>query len=188
MIRRATADGLPLIPTDQEENLTDLPHRAIAAARAADAVLGGGRAPDDGWYARAAHATRTLATTLGIDPGIVVARPDPIRGRGRPGAGEVQLAVIQTLAGADLASSEDLFFIPDVARDDAFLWLLPCSDCHQLVPTYRVASLVDLGRHFDWETSSSSEPDTSQFATDPAHFRQCHRRHDRDLQEVRSLR
>ena len=81
--------------------------------------------------------------------------------------------MIQTLADADLASFDDLIFIPDFGRADVFLWLLPCLECRRLVPTYRIASLVDFGRRIDPELPAISDPDTEQFSTDPGHARGC---------------
>lgn len=162
------ADGAP----------AGLPQRALAAARAAKAVLEDTPTPDATWHDRAALATRTLATTLGIDPGTVIARPDMIRLRGLRGALEVQLAVIQTLADIDAPSSEDLVFIPEFGGTETFLWLLPCPECHQTVPTYRVASLIDLGRHIEAELSHGRAPDTAQFDSDPGHRRNCSCRRD----------
>jgi hypothetical protein len=175
---RTTTDQFLSFGSGPVPSLVGLPERAVAAARAAEAVLGDAPAQDATWHERASLATRTLATTLGIDPGTVIARPDRVRPRGLRGALEVQLAVIQTLSGADIPSSEDLMFIPEFGRTDTFLWLLPCPGCHQTVPTYRVGSLVDLGRHIDGELSIGRAPDTEQFATDPAHHRGCSRRRD----------
>jgi hypothetical protein len=150
--------------------------RAVAAARAADAVLGAGPAPDAAWRERAARAVRMLAGALGVDPALVLARPDTGRRYGHLGALEVSLTVLpaSTSTGSRADSGkEELTFIPEIGNQQAFLLLRPCPRCGRQVPTYRVLSLVDLGHILDPDRPTPVSADTEQFGTDPGHSGGC---------------
>jgi hypothetical protein len=151
--------------------------RAITAARTAALLVPAGRT-DMAWHDRAARAVRILASTLGIHPADVLARPDPTRRYGFLNAPEVLLHINNAGASHADGFGDDLQFIPEIGRTDVFLRLMPCPECRQLVPTHRITSLADLGRHLDPDRASTRRlaPDTEQFATDPEHTPACSRR------------
>lgn len=155
--------------------------RAVTAARAR-AALATRESTDRSWRDCAGRAVRILASTLGVDPVAVLARPDPERRQGLLGTPGVLLYVLtDDTAGPRDGSAGfqgELLFIPEEGRSDVFLRLMPCADCGRFVPTHRVTSLADLGLHLDPEaTRSAREPDVPQFHADPAHGPRCRRRH-----------
>jgi hypothetical protein len=185
-------------PTCAASPVNTLAHRAIGAYRALPAVS----STDPGWTRRAARALRLLASILGVDPGQITAVPDPDRRYGLLATPEVLLTVTDSNppTGPDHKPDHDAGngvqplaggyrFVPEYGTTDVFVLMVPCPDCGRDVPTHRVATLADLGRHLtldglpdggrSGERSGRSragiEPDAAQFASDPAHAPACPR-------------
>lgn len=181
-------------PSATRPSRVGLAARAVGATRASAARVSHDPATlPPGWYERAARATRILACTLGVDPVSVTAAPDPDRAYGVPGPMGVPEVRLTVLDGAALAILDGdggsalvladpgpgaprngrYEFICESGRSDVFHLLHPCPGCHQLVPTYRVTSLIDLGRTL--LPGSPGRPDSDQFRSDPAHRPGCTR-------------
>ena len=145
------------------------------------------------WRERAAQLTRLLCSILGVDPACVSAVPDPNRTYLLFEHCDIRLIVADTLLDTDppggfpapsdptvQAGGEYQFIAgPRSDRTSVLLLLRPCPECAELVPTYRIATLADLGQIILAERADPPpllSPDAREFTTDPAHQRGCAQR------------
>jgi len=159
------------------------------------AAYSGPAATSRSWRERAAHLTRLTSSILGVDPASVSAMPDPDRTYLLFEYCDIRLIVADTLLATDHPGAPDGLppdgpneheagqyqFIagPRSDRTSVLLLLRPCPECTQLVPTYRIAALADLGQIILAERADPApllRPDAREFTTDPAHQRGCTQR------------
>jgi hypothetical protein len=131
------------------------------------------------WRDRAARLTRLVCSILGVDPACVSAMPDPDRTYELFGHSDIRLIVADTLLDTEGASGQGLAYEficgPDVSQPHVVDLLRPCPGCTQLVPTYRIGELGDLGRVILTELAGQAPlpPDAHRFAHDGAHRPGC---------------
>lgn len=188
--RPEQAPGVPDRP-DRSNGLS-LTLRASIAARNRTAVSGPA-ANSRSWRERVAHLTRLTSSILGVDPACVSAMPDPDRTYLLFAYYEIRLIVADTLLDTDppggfpapanpsVPGGAQYQFIAGTRSDQPSVLLLlrPCPECAQLVPTYRIATLADLGQIILAERADPPPlltPDAREFTTDPAHQRGCAQR------------
>ncbi len=183
----------PNVPECQaRSNGLSLTLRASIAAHNRTAVSGPA-ATSRSWRERAAHLTRLTSSILGVDPACVSVMPDPDRTNLLFAYTDIRLIVADTLLDTDPSGGFPTPSDPSVhdggqyqfiagARSDrtsALLLLRPCPECAELVPTYRIAALADLGQIILAERADPPpllSPDAREFTTDPAHQRGCPQR------------
>ena len=166
-------------------------HAIIAAHNRA--ALSGPAATSRPWRERAAHVTRLTSSILGVDPARVSAMPDPDRTYQLFEYCDIRLIVVDTLVATDpparflappdssVHGEEQYQFItgPRNDRTSVLLLLRPCPECDRPVPTYRIATLADLGQIILAERADPPRlpsPDAREFTTDPAHQPGCTQR------------
>jgi hypothetical protein len=141
---------------------------------------------------------------LGVDPADVTAAPDPVRRYGMfgpavllhhyptpaspdpgtdpadpsqtgpVGSGAVPVGSGAVPVGSGGAGGEGFWFVPREGDRYGFWLLARCRVCDRHVRSFRIDSLVDLGRHLDPDTGQiTGRPDDCEFTTDPAHGTGC---------------
>jgi hypothetical protein len=186
-------EGPPGVPERPgRSNGLSLTLRASIAAHNRTAVSGPA-ATSRSWRERAAHLTRLTSSILGVDPACVSAMPDPDRTYLLFAYSDIRLIVADTLLDTDppggfpapadpsVHGGGQYQFIagPRSDRTSALLLLRPCPECGELVPTYRIATLADLGQIILADRADPPpllSPDAREFTTDPAHQRGCPQR------------